>query len=85
MAFQSRWRSLGLECHHVRFEGIHVVRYHCPGYWQLSQRDARNLTAREIADPVDVSDGAIRNPIDDFEERGLPGGTTGNTRTPVTS
>lgn len=38
---------------------------------QLLQRDARNLTAVDIADRIDVSDGTIRNRIERLEQRNI--------------
>lgn len=43
---------------------------------QLLQRDARNLTAVDIADRVDVSDGTVRNRIESLEQRGVIRGYT---------
>lgn len=37
---------------------------------QLLQRDARNLTAVDIAEAVGVSDGTVRNRIENLEKRG---------------
>ena len=38
---------------------------------QLLQRDARNLTAVDIAERVGVSDGTVRNRIENLEERDI--------------
>lgn len=38
---------------------------------QLLQRDARNLTAVDIAEKVGVTDGTVRNRIGDLEERDI--------------
>lgn len=38
---------------------------------QLLQRDARNLTAVDIAERVGVTDGTVRNRIGDLEDRGI--------------
>lgn len=38
---------------------------------QLLQRDARNLTAVDIAERTGVSDGTVRNRIANLEERGI--------------
>ncbi|WP_123537379.1 Lrp/AsnC family transcriptional regulator [Halosimplex salinum] len=38
---------------------------------QLLQRDARHRTAVEIAEQVGVSDGTVRNRIEDLEDRGV--------------
>ena len=41
---------------------------------QLLQRDARNLTAVDIAEKVGVTDGTVRNRIASLEERGIVDG-----------
>lgn len=38
---------------------------------QLLQRDARNTTAVDIADRLDVTDGTVRNRIESLEDRGI--------------
>lgn len=38
---------------------------------QLLQRDARHLTAVEIAERIGVSDSTVRNRIDNLEDRGI--------------
>lgn len=38
---------------------------------ELLQRDARNATAVEIAEEIAVSDGTVRNRIDQLEEQGI--------------
>lgn len=38
---------------------------------QILQRDARNSTAVEIAEKIGVSDGTVRNRIDNLEEMGV--------------
>lgn len=38
---------------------------------QLLQRDARNLTAVDISERVDVSDGTVRNHIDGLEDKNI--------------
>lgn len=42
----------------------------------MLQRDARNLTAVEISERLDVSDGTIRNRIENLEENGVIEGYT---------
>lgn len=41
------------------------------GILQLLQRDARHLTAVQMAEPLGVSDGTVRNRIDRLEQRNI--------------
>lgn len=43
---------------------------------QILQRDARNATAVDISEPLGVSDGTVRNRIENLEEQGVIEGYT---------